>query len=306
MGESEPTAERQAGAELDIASALANALPGTIKEVREIQSLVRIGKLVRVYDVVVESHDRETRRTLVAKEHPSATSATASFAQLKRLRDHGFAPPSRWQVPEPIAVAGRCLIEAELPGTPWIRDSSDRAAVSAAEWLLALQRTALVAAFKRPKELRAPHERWSDVATTLNRELRGDVDEPKPSHGDFHPKNVRLGDGYVGVLDLEDLGLREPAVDVGDAIAQLLIMTDVEDHPADGRRAARAFWNRYRREGPATDRRASVQTARALLETIDYKLALARAEGEQEPAHEHFADLAERFLGAGDPNLVLG
>lgn len=306
MGGSEAGAPERASAAQRFESALANALPNhLLKEVREIRSILRVGKFVRVYEAVLVVDGRQIIRRYVAKEHAHAASALASFKQLSRLREHGFAPPSPWRIPEPVASVGNLLVEAELHGRPWIQKLSRNSSKRAAQWLLALQRTPLVDEVKTHKQLTALSDSWTGAAGALNHELKSEGDDPRPSHGDFHPKNIRLSKGYVGVIDLEGLGLREPAADVGDAIAQLLIMTDVEGRFQDGQRAALQFWNHYRGEGFASPRRVCLHTARGLLETINYKVALARAGCEPEPSNRHLSHLAARFLEARELDDVL-
>jgi hypothetical protein len=305
--ESRARATERAGAITSFELALAPALPHgcEIRMIHEHSSLVRVGKQVRVYDVVLANSGREINRRFVAKEHPDAASARSSHLQLKSLREHGFAPPSIYLVPEPIALAGRLAIEEELPGTPWIEHLSLETSTRAAQWLLRLQQTAIDAAVRNPQEVAAPNDKWQDIARAVNLRLADDGDEPRPSHGDFHPKNVRFGSGYIGVIDIEEIALREPAFDVGDAMTQLLVMSDVDGHPGAGRQAARAFWSHYRQSGSAGASRVCLHIARALTETIAYKLALARAAGEAEPSYELFARLAELFLGADHPRRVL-
>ncbi len=132
-------------------------------------------------------------------------------------------------------------------------------------------------------------------------EAAGAVSEavrPRPSHGDFHPGNLLLARGpeeRATAIDLDGAALREPAFDLGSAVAQLLAMSFLQEWPgggaAAGARAAAAFWSRYRdgvRE-PVRERleeRTALHALSTLLGVLHYSFALDTAR----------RDLAERWL----------
>jgi hypothetical protein len=307
MGESKAEIAERARSQEEFEFILAAALPHDthIDEICEQGSIVRIGKRVRVYDVALTSEGQTTTRRFVAKKHTDANHARSSHLQLTRLRTHGFAPPSPFLVPKPVAWFGSTTIEEELAGTMWIKRPTPENSRRAAEWLVTLQKTSLVAAVGSPHQTPAPTDTWRAIAERIDERVAHTPDQLVASHGDFHPKNVKMGNGYVGVIDIDKIALREPAFDAGDAIAQLLVMSAVDGNPEDGRRGALEFWNGYRRSGFATAHRVCLHIARGLVATVAYKLALAHAAGEPEPPTASWALLAARFLDADDPARVL-
>lgn len=126
----------------------------------------------------------------------------------------------------------------------------------------------------------------------------GEAIRPLPSHGDFHPGNLLLATGpeeRATAIDLDGVALREPAFDVGAAVAQLLAMSFLQEWPgggvATGARAARAFWDHYR-EGASEgardqlEERTTLHALATLLGVLHYSFAIGTRR----------RDLAERWL----------
>jgi len=75
------------------------------------------------------------------------------------------------------------------------------------------------------------------------------------------------------VVDLDTVAPRPPAFDVGYAIGQLLVMSQLRfRHPAPGAAAAMAFWDVFARRGTVAWRHVAVQVARTLLQSTHYEL----------------------------------
>ncbi|HEX2050859.1 MAG TPA: hypothetical protein VHJ34_09550, partial [Actinomycetota bacterium] len=127
------------------------------------------------------------------------------------------------------------------------------------------------------------------------------------SHGDFHVKNVAPHGRATWIVDWDAFAAREPAFDVGDALGQLVVMGSFgHGGRVRGARAASAFWRAYRDAGgTAAGPRACVQLARAVLQSVAYKVELAAAAGDEPPPVAPLVVVARAALGADDPAAVL-
>ena len=247
-------------------------------------------------------HDQEgatTTRRLVAKYYGRDRGANANSA-LRQLWETGFRQPSAFRVPRPYGYWPErgLLLQEHVAGRSWAdsvtllgaaaRRSSSRAA---AEWLARLQATELslepcgleaeVSSLQRfAAELaglqpgcRATVEGLADrVLSGLGTAMAA----PVASHGDFHAENVLVSRRSAAAIDLDHFGLREPAFDVGYALAQLVIVATLRlGGPASGVRAGNQFWRRYcAAGGRAEARRVGLHAARAFLHSLHYELCV--------------------------------
>lgn len=104
-----------------------------------------------------------------------------------------------------------------------------------------------------------------------------------PGHGDLHPRNVVFGSRDTSdangelpltAVDLDHAGRHEPALDVGYAIAHLIVRARRAGmSPERGSRIAATLWDEYRAAGGrATDERVAIQAARSLTQVLHYEL----------------------------------
>jgi thiamine kinase-like enzyme len=240
-----------------------------------------------------------TSEQVLVKLYRSGRGRT-SFDGLRKLWDAGLRTPNLFRVPRPrgYSRAHDALAQEHVRGTSWIDHlreepaTAQQASELAAEWLLALQKSDVDA---RPHQHSVEAETVLQLAGDLVRsfpshertlkpladavvaELRRDRHPSLASHGDFHGKNVLLSSRAVTAIDLDYFGVREPAFDVGYAIAQLLIMAHlVLGDISRGYVAASAFWRRYRREGEAPSERVAVHVARTFLQSLHHELCTYR------------------------------
>lgn len=101
-----------------------------------------------------------------------------------------------------------------------------------------------------------------------------------PAHGDLHPRNVIFDLASpaaamsLTAIDLDHVGLYEPALDVGYAVAHLIVRARRADiNPRRSLRLGARLWDEYcAAGGSASEERVAVQTARALAQVLHYEL----------------------------------
>jgi len=95
-----------------------------------------------------------------------------------------------------------------------------------------------------------------------------------PCHGDLHPANVFRSDTGLVAIDLDTVAAREPAYDVGYAVAQLVVSSLLGGVPLEvARAAAVSLWDAYVAAGaPADDERVAVQATRAVIQSMHFEL----------------------------------
>lgn len=256
-------------------------------------------KPVALYDVTyTRAQDSSARSDQVvakiyrAKKHRAGSAHEA----IASLWEAGFRPPAKFRVPRPYGYSARrsAFVQGVVRGVPWadflyedavsLRAASNRAAA----WLTRLQRSGVVAPAQGVEEELARTRQFVEELGRLYPQLRpglrslferlalrfqADPGPLMPSHGDFHPKNVLLTDGLATVIDFDAFALREPAFDVGHAMAQLLIMSHFRlGDIAPGAAAAASFWQRYEQDGAAPWSRVALHICRTYIEILHYVL----------------------------------
>jgi aminoglycoside phosphotransferase (APT) family kinase protein len=259
------------------------------------------GKRFEVGDLgyVLRGRGRTCRRLLA--DPVGRCGAARACRALEALWWAGLCAPSPCRVPRPYGYdsATGVVVRDFVTGRTWAeavaRGGDDGLAASrhAARWLDVLQRV------PPPRFLRAepyPYrlaERAGRLAAACGdpvagrrlRTVAGEVaaelaagagDQPLVvSHGDFHPKNVIVGGGVVTVVDLDRLGLREPAADAGRALGQLVSMSVAATGSAGpGVTAGRAFARAYGERSRVPWHRVAPHTVATLIECMDYRIAL--------------------------------
>ena len=236
---------------------------------------------------------RAAARRLVTKVYGSDRGARA-LAALRQLWRAGFHAPSAHRVPQPFGYEHEAgaLYQGHANGVQWADllsgdvDRLERASRRAARWLGRLHATRIDGTIEPPdvaatqvraasrelgRAFPAHKTRIAAIGGRVARELSVASAPLTSSHGDYHPKNVFLASRFVTVIDFDTFALREPAHDVGYAIAQLLIMSLFRtDDLAPGVRAARALWSAS--AGSAEWRRVRLHIARTFVQSLRYEL----------------------------------
>jgi len=231
---------------------------------------------------------------------------TRGYDALVTLWDSGFRAPSLFRVPRPYGhlEAEGVLVLERVHGTLWadhvggaaadLRSASERAA----RWLLLLQHqdpgtrpptragtSALGRSDRNPQDVAEDLARDFPQRASSLRSIAADIDQRLAqapadlvaSHGDFHPSNVILGDDATTVIDFDTFGARAAAFDVGYAIGQLLVMSQLRLHTlGPGAAAAAHLWKCYSGEGSARWAQVRVHVARTLLQSLHYELVVLR------------------------------
>lgn len=224
-----------------------------------------------------------------------------------RLLHQGFGVGAKSQVAAPFGVCApgvlvcervpemsllATLLAAETPSVAgW-------AAEQAATWVLDLQALDLDLPASNGRGLDACAPQLVEVAAVAgqahSRELsrlaqllqraahddRAGAVQLVASHGDLHPANLFVAPGAVTAIDLDTVAAREPAYDVGYAVAHLVITPWLAGGPIQhALTASGRYWDTYRLgAGPATDRRVAVQAARALVQSLHFELVTYRTD----------------------------
>jgi hypothetical protein len=217
------------------------------------------------------------------------------------LRKAGLDGP-RFAVLRTLGVApDGTLVAEEAPGRPWATRLAGRGGAAAAQavaaFVVALQRSgAALSAVpaQRPRRraeltdllefaaVRAPgavDDLWA-LAECLDASRESPLAAAGlvPSHGDLHPRNVFLAPAagsqpLVTVIDLDHVGLREPAADVGYAVCQVLVTGWHQGVPPESAAAsALLFWQAYRRAGgTAADERITTHVVEAMVQVLHFE-----------------------------------
>jgi len=156
------------------------------------------------------------------------------MAALTALRRSGFA--GRLMVPRPVAYesAARALFIEAVEG-PLLRDalrSDPSVAHRAGEWLAALHRSDLRSPRAcGPEKQRRAIRRWArwessleEVAKPLDQALAALEDPALPVHYDYYHSQVVLAGANTVVLDLDEAGMGNPALDVAHFEAHLRLL----------------------------------------------------------------------------------
>lgn len=255
---------------------------------------------------------------------------TAGFDALVKLWRAGFRPPATFQVPRPYgrSAVDHAIVVGFAPGALWADliggspSQVSHASELAAGLLVHLQRQppgdAAAApgpaggqvgrSDRRPGELADDLSRAFPACADRVRALAARLDEALAdgqgglvaAHGDYHPKNVIVTDTTATMIDLDTYGAREPAFDVGYAIGQLLVMSQLRlGRLGPGFAAAERFWAGYSRAGSARWDRVSLQAARTFMQSLHFELCILR--NNRVELLEWWSDLMEALLdGAAD------
>jgi hypothetical protein len=213
--------------------------------------------------------------------------AAGTYSLMKRVWDAGMKPPSPYRIVEPVAWLPErlLLIQAKAEGTSILdlvkaRDPrAEESVEKAGGWLHAMQSLAVDLPPARPltdvlqrcaRELGEP--RASAVLDRIAERLEAHA--TVPAHGDFHPLNLYVTDAAVTAIDLDTLGMREPAFDVAWFASQLAIM----GHHAFGTFAATAdLRRRFRECAPAVpEDRFQLHLRFAILRSLHYDFCILR------------------------------
>lgn len=294
------------------------------------ESRQKFGRSVVFCRISYEDGGRREDAELAVKLYGRAGGGEA-LRGLRAVWEAGFAPPSVFRVPRPYGYSSEynALLQERVSGTSWaatLREARgeepfESSSARAAEWLLRLQGSRvsfgevggptvvdrvegqvreLVREVSRHDERRAG--RLERAAGRLRRVLRQEA-PLVPSHGDYHPENILLDAAATSVIDLDDLGHREAAYDVGYAIGQLLIMSRFRmGGLGPGAVAALAFWRRYEDGGEATWPRVTAQAARTFLQSLHYELCVLH--NGRLDLLDAWTELTEAFLNSEGPETL--
>lgn len=216
----------------------------------------------------------------------------------RRLEAAGFGEGSPFQVARTHGARPGFLLCAHAPGMLW-REAvgtagNSRASELVGAWHAALQATALdlpVGRTRGPEvlaeqlpELEAVGGPAAPLVRARLGELLDRLREPQPlmpSHGNAHPQNffvdLAADPPVTTAIDLDTIAAREPAHDIGYAIAHALIRSRRRPGPEHGYTAAQAVLHGYRRAGGvAPNDRVAVQTARAIVQAMHHEAVILR------------------------------
>lgn len=237
----------------------------------------------------------------------------------------GVTPVHGW------SAEHRTMVNDVAPGlawSDWLSEPAPRreaAARVAAQWLVKLQSSAVClpdrtlhrSAADMQSQGRALSERFPGHAARLGAvmdralpRLRAATQTPTGqlvvSHGDLHPDNLHIANlapAVATALDLDTVGLRTPAYDTGYAIAQLLVFSWMHTGSFEaGSSSAHHFWRQLSTEVDADAELVSVETVRALFQSLHFELVTYDT-GRRELLDE-WLDLAETVLAQGIDDTV--
>ena len=237
-------------------------------------------------------------RALVVKQDRKRTPRWADHAG-RALSAAGMGPSSMYRVARPYGVCTPgVLVSERVQGLSLLAAGTAGQQVSAAArcgerlgaWVLALQQAPACFPSSSRRGLQDTVPQVVQIAAgagtpqagrslgRLARLLEERTQAPQQpevaSHGDLHPANVFTVDDSVVAIDLDTVAAREPAYDVGYAVAHLVVSPYLAGAPlALGLAAAGELWDTYRRgDGAASDERIAVQAARALVQSLHFEL----------------------------------
>lgn len=125
----------------------------------------------------------------------------------------------------------------------------------------------------------------------------------KPSHGDFHARNIFLTRDFSTGIDFDNLALREAAFDVGYAVGYLLMRSWYQTDSHDtGARVADAFLQRYLSRGKLAAARVRLHIGRSIFQSVHFSYVMHNPRMKE---IEPWLDLVEQFIegGGGIPIL---
>jgi hypothetical protein len=258
----------------------------------------RFRPVTRYAVLAVDRVSRETlERVVVAKGYYRGGGA-ATFAAMSHLWRDGFGGDSSLTIPEPIAWSRdqRLLLQGEAPGHVLYEAIDEPEAAlddvrRAGRWLAKLHFSArpkrrplseAKAELKVRTHARVVAQLIPDWQAEIGRLADWTIERTRslpltsfvPTHGDYQPKNIHLGDEVVTVIDLDRFALAHPARDLGHFLAQSATMSYVRTGSFD--RIAgwnEAFTEEYARTGPRwAFESLGAFFVRTMLEILYYKL----------------------------------
>ena len=257
----------------------------------------RADKLVAVFRVVLRDQRPGDMRadSVVANLYGPGRGAHAHLA-LERLCAAGLEVPRPYGYDAGLGVVvharvdGPTLVDHLVGGT----ERAARAAGEAGRWIARLQMLDLeLPAMPPGGEETTPRDAVAQLATAYPEDARrlqtlgGRVDAALaggeqrlvPSQGGLRPEDVVVDGRRATVVDVDHVAMREPAHDVGRAIANLLITSGFRlADMRPGVRAAGALWRRYEAAGTARWERVRAHAAAGFLLNLHDQLCLARTE----------------------------
>jgi Ser/Thr protein kinase RdoA (MazF antagonist) len=240
---------------------------GANVEVREIEIVrEKPGRRCTLrYDLVVDGRARRVYgKTYASERAPRVWRTARSLAQAR-----AFGPDV--SLPAPLACVPRLklVVQGEVQGTPVAPVLDARVAARLAEALHRLHRSGVKLEPTRTLEdeletlrrlvPRLPvelQERAGSSLTDVDRAARKPWRwRSRPVHRDFYPDQILVAGDRLGVLDLDDAAMAEPALDVANFVAHVRLQA-LKDQPGRDRlmEAARAFLVRYAERDPDLDR----------------------------------------------------
>ena len=242
------------------------------------------------------------------------------YEALDALRRHGFRPPARHTVTEPVAILPEqgFILQERAPGKqgrPMLLEdgaAATKASIDSAEWLATLHATPVLAdpgvdksdaiagwARELSDVLHGDRVLIARIEDAVLREIAEPVNHTVPTHGDFHPLNIFIdGEERITGIDLDKFALREPEFDIGNFIAQTACFSYFDTGAMETTlEARRSFLKRYEEtSGRAIRvRRAALYVATTLLKNLHFELVLLKT-GRTERASPWLSAAAEAIL----------
>jgi len=229
------------------------------------------------------------QRKLVGKLYREPATAENVWGALTVLHSQA---PSEVSTPRPLAIEKEwgLIIMERVPGTPMRHliegagaqeqlQATRRAAAALADYHSCHLRDGEVRSITHDlAKLRKRLARLRLVAPWLAQRIDGllrrvesrasrfAVSTPSLIHGDFKPSQILIEDGRVGIVDLDNAGPGDPAIDVGNLMAQLrgAALATRQSHL---RQLASYFLSEYQRHSPTkiAEDRASLFQALSLV-----------------------------------------
>jgi len=239
-------------------------------------------------------------RRLIGKFGDSGR-ATTLYRSLQLLRNAGFAPPSLYTVPEPVAfvVERGFVLQEKVPGTQALSllleslDESRSASRFAAEWLLHLHQSQASASADPVKPdgidslanelgsiLKEESARIARIARAIRCELAQPSSASVPCHGDFHAMNLFIHDRLrVSGIDIDKFAAREPESDLGCFLGQTAGLGYLARGSFECTEAARrTFLEHYEARGrqPIIASRLGLHMAMIFIKNLHFELVLLK------------------------------
>lgn len=261
---------------------------------------------------------------LVAKSY-KAHEGIFSWRVLEVLWEMGFQSPSDYLVPRFYGYSSKygILVRERMKGRTWAECLEEDGGVceasrKAALWLIKLQQTPSfglsVCQQTESFELKRftlaltslypeDGERFLKIAECLTSLLKVRSAYLVPSHGSYHPRDVLLDEQKVGVVNFDTFAFRDPEVDPGFAMSQLLMMSYLKFGKfGPGAKAALTFWEQYKEFGLATWHAVTIHVAFSFLQNLHQELCVrkTKSEGLVSP----WLEMSEEWLGSNDESTL--